>query len=262
MESSAEQYKDKGPNFLSNRQKKIIGEPIDESLIYSFEGNSYVGHQVITELLNKTFDYAWSWKIIDKGIEEAREYAKKNKNNYNNNDNNSETSKPKTYYAWVLGELTYPVYDDKADRYVWISKQSFGGKQIVGNAKVQSQNFKSASSDALKKAASLIGFAKNVYMSPEMYKAILDEEIGKDSWNNENVNYYKDEIVFMNTIKSKFGEDKFNSIIKQYCDETDYYTVYGSITPSNITEFIEWYKTTDYSKTEDITLGDKINALF
>ena len=55
--------------FLTKEQIATIKEPIPPNLVFTDPGgNKYVNHNVITEILNKVFNYAWKWEIIDKGI--------------------------------------------------------------------------------------------------------------------------------------------------------------------------------------------------
>lgn len=227
------QQSTKIPVFLTDGQKNIINSPIENKLIYKINGFSYVNHQVLVDLLNKTFDYAWNWVIIDKGINETYKFKK---SKYNNTSSDDEY---KSYYSWVLGELSYPsITEDK--KIIWIKKQAFGGKPLIGDAKIQSQNFKSASSDALKKAASLIGFARNVYMDENIYKQIMEAEEAYDSWSEDNSILFKDQLLVLEKLNKAVGEEKFTEYVKDFCTETLLYSRFGQITPSNINNFIDY----------------------
>ena len=215
--------------FLTKEQIATIKEPIPPNLVFTDPGgNKYVNHNVITEILNKVFNYAWKWEIIDKGIETTQSFT-----------NKKGELLPEQHYAWVLGRLSYPVKDPVTGSVIWCYKEQFGGKTIVGNGKVQSQVFKSASSDALKKAASLIGLAPNVYMSDDVLEAL--EESDSDSWTEDKISIFSEEVAKMSSIKAEIGEAEFINVIRHFCEDTEDYTQEGVITPSNIKHFLEWY---------------------
>lgn len=215
-------------DFLTKEQIAIIEEPIPNSLVFPDPGgNKYVNHNVIANKLNKIFNYTWKWEIIDKGIEKSPEFVNKRGEAF-----------PPSYYAWVLGRLSYPVKDPITGSIIWCYKEQFGGKQLVGNAKVQSQTFKSASSDALKKAASMIGIASNVYMSDNVLEAL--EESDADSWTEDKIAAFSEEVATMSAIKNEIGQEAFAQLINEFCNETEDYTEEGMITPSNIRHFLDW----------------------
>lgn len=224
--------------FLTKQQINMINEPIPDDFIDKIDGFDYVGHPVLADKLNKIFNFGWSWKIISHGIEEVKSYKKAAKNNdYPEQvDNNSNGNK--SYYAWVLGEIEIPIISN--GHVIYIRKQCFGGKQVLGNAKVQSQVLKSAASDAFKKAASMLGIARNVYMNSDMYKKILEEESLADAWTKDMLESYSSQINIIKDIKEKMGEDPFNRIVNEFCTETEEYSTFGKITPSNICQFIDW----------------------
>ena len=111
---------------------------------------------------------------------------------------------------------------------------------LTGTAKNQQTAFKSASSDALKKAASLLGLAKNVYMDANTYNNLVRDEASYDDWDEESNKYFAKEIRMMQKFKEAVGAEKLQNYKNQFCDETGDYTTYGSIKPSNIRGFIEY----------------------
>ena len=64
-------------DFINEKQKELINKPIDEKYIKKIDGLSYVSHSIMTEQLNTIFGHAWSWEILDHGIEVSRTYGKK-----------------------------------------------------------------------------------------------------------------------------------------------------------------------------------------
>lgn len=99
--------------------------------------------------LNKIFKYAWSWKIIDKGI---------------TGDD-----------VWVQGELIVPF----SETYL-VTKTGFGGGKIKKDAKGAiidlADDYKAAAADALKKAASQFGIAADVYAKEDYYQESREAE--------------------------------------------------------------------------------------
>ena len=215
--------------YLTDEQIGILKAPIPEELIEVLpDDNKYINHNVVTDILNKAFCHAWNWEIIDKGIEKTVGFVDKRGNKVQEG-----------YYVWILGRLTYPVKDPATGSISWCYKEQFGGRQVVGNSKVQSQAYKSASSDALKKAASLLGIAPNVYMKKNIYETL--EEADVDAWTPEKIQEMQEEIAKMREIKAELGEEKFNAVVKKFCTETEDYSKEGCITPSNVGHFIQWY---------------------
>lgn len=225
----AQQDKNYIPPYLTPAQAAIINQDVPDSLVFSIDGHDYVNHSYITSVLNKVFNFAWQWIIIDKGIEEVKPFKSK-----------AGETPPKSYYAWVLGELSYPVTNPVTGEVLWVKKQAFGGKMVVGNAKVQSQDFKSASSDAFKKASSLVGIAKNIYMKKEVYNITTSEESDPDSWVPWKCEVYSEEIKEMKKLKESISEAEYQAAVEKFCRETENYTTFGQITPSNICDFLDY----------------------
>lgn len=219
------------PEFLTKKQRQIINAPIDKKYIKKFEGNDYVGVPVIIDILNKAFGHAWSWEVLEQWVEKARIYKKPNENK----------DYGESYYACVKGRLWFPV--NKLDNNGETEKafrDAIGGHMLTGTAKNQQTAFKSASSDALKKAASLLGLAKNVYMDANTYNNLVRDEASYDDWDEESNKYFAKEIRMMQKFKEAVGAEKLQNYKNQFCDETGDYTTYGSIKPSNIRGFIEY----------------------
>lgn len=215
-------------NFLTPEQIAIIKEPIPAELIQEIDGHKYVNLMVVVDILNRAFGYSWSFRIL----ETRREKALITKPVNNAND---------AYYVNVLGELSFPAIDPASGKIITVVKQAWGGKPIVAsnNSRTQCQDSKAAASDALKKCASLIGIASNVYTKDELLAAMLSMD--EDVWNSVNQQRYASELAAMREVKTRLGgEDTLNITIKEYCDVSGNYTVYGQVTPSNITGFLEY----------------------
>lgn len=223
---------------VTKEQKKILHTPIPDQFIQENNGRAYVNHNLVTDILNKAFGLAWSFTVVEHGIEKTLPYNKKTENI------------PDSYYCWVKCRIKYPVQDEKGN-VIFMEREQFGGKPIVGNAEMQSDAYKAATSDALKKAASTLGVAQNIYMSPELYNALVEEEALADSWTDETLAKYKYESSIIHDFAQKVGQDTFVSIVNAFCDEVDDYTFYGAITPSNIQAFVAWLYDKEYIKEDE-----------
>lgn len=119
---------------------------------------SYIeGHSVI-ERLNKAFGQMWSFVIKDHLIESG--------------------------HLIVTGELIIPVYNNEGQLVDRLAKQAYGGKPLtklkdpkpgVSPYLDLAADFKAASTDALKKAATLLGVGLDLYSSDEK-EVDTDEE--------------------------------------------------------------------------------------
>lgn len=217
------------PRFLTATQRSLIDREIaDKYVQLTPDGFKYVNSSIVIDILNQVFDYAWSWTLLDQGIETCRPYPK---------HPNVEGS-----YAWVKGQITAPFTDD-AGKMFFVTKQALGGKMIIGGAKVQSQVFKTAGTDAFKKAASLFGIAKNIYMAEDLYLSLQEDKINEDSWTTYELKQHEAAIAKINSYKAIIGPDE---LVKQqmiFCDEFGLYTTRGEITPVNVEEFAKYLDT-------------------
>ena len=191
----------------------------------------YVEASYIIELLNKLFGYTWNWEV---DTPEIHLTGGKDKNG---NDK---------CYVTVHGRLTVPVLNpnftetasDYKDRYIWIMKESFGSHLIAGtDPEVQGFAYKAAATDALKKCASMLGIAKNVYMSEELF-TYLQENGEVDEWTDETIKMYKEQYdKMMDLYRTNSDLPKY---IHDFCTETKDYSEMDRITPGNVINFLAW----------------------
>lgn len=187
----------------------------------------YVEASYIMELLNQLFGYTWSWELIGDPI--IRTTGGKDKSGLDKS------------FVTVKGRLSVPVLNPSGDpKYIWITKESYGSHLFAGtDPEVQGYSYKSAATDALKKCASMLGIAKNVYMSEELF-AYLQEEESADEWTDQTIAMYKDqydEMMRLAKERASLPQD-----IHRFCEETKDYTEENRITPSNVIHFLEWIK--------------------
>ena len=213
-------------------QLAIINKGVDPQYISRRDKGSktyqYVEASYIVELLNKLFGYTWNWELIGDPV--IKTTGGKDKSGLDKS------------FVTVKGRLSVPVLNpDGNPKYIWIVKESYGSHLFAGtDPEVQGYSYKSAATDALKKCASMLGIAKNVYMSEDLF-AYLQEENYADDWTDQTIAMYKDQYDEMMRLAKE--RDTLTQDIHRFCEETGDYSELNRITPSNVIHFLEWIKT-------------------
>lgn len=244
---------------FSEKQWKLFSSLLDSQFIderrKAKTALSYVTHSYIEEMLDYAFDGCWSYEIVDHWSESAvviNKYSKTDENGY------PIPQQDKTIMH-VICKLIVPMYpqpdydgeiipDDIKNKPVWITKMGAGSAVGDGSADVQKDKYKSASMDALKKAATLLGAARELYTDNE------DEEQGDlakfaqwvatvirpENWSPHDNFIYAKELEQINTIYSYYSvnEDDQQQLMQMFFEETN--DMYGMITPKNIKKYITW----------------------
>lgn len=126
---------------INQKQWDLIGATTPADKIKTRPGRGgqtfkYVEAGYIVDLLNRTFNGMWDFKIQDQSVGGTQ--------------------------VWVRGELTVWLSPE-----IKVTKSQYGGSDIKatkeGKAVDIADDLKSASSDCLKKCASLFGFAQDIY---------------------------------------------------------------------------------------------------
>lgn len=224
-------------NGYNKEQMEIINQGVPEPLIkYRDKGGrrySYVELPVVTDILNRLFGNLWSWNILENCIHDTGITDQKN----------GITKR----YVQVRGLLRVPMQDpNHPDQFIWVEREANGVHALLGgDIEIRSAAFKSASSDALKKAASSLGVARNVYMSDELLMTLdsLQAEEDQDIWTEQTIAALKPEYDKMVAFAKAHSD--LNYYKKIFCDETNNYTEYMQITPSNIKAFLSWVEEFD-----------------
>ena len=151
-------------NAVSEAQVSVLTQTTPKSVIKQRKGAggkmlNYVEHSWVTATLNKAFEWAWSWEILEWKLIPEFDSTE----------------------AFVLGKLT--VHTPRGD----ITKTQFGGSRIKRSKQTDeplsfADDLKAASSDALKKAASLLGIALDLYSDdlPTTYDKPQPSDNNKD----------------------------------------------------------------------------------
>ncbi len=192
------------PLDLSNKTKLDLSASIDPALLKTRtmgkEELTYVSQNTVVDLLNKAFNYMWSFVIDEQWMEQGVPVVKKENPKWPFTEKNTDMSQVqidaegKRYVvleqgpvAWTRGRLRVPFTQDNGE-VIWIEKSSCGAQAIIGNQAVQSTNaFKGSQSDCLKKCASLFGIALELYRDEveEQHFQMLRDDYYPDVWTDE-----------------------------------------------------------------------------
>ena len=168
------------PKFDVENAKRVVEEKLNQSWIKQRQQGgatlSYIGGHTVIRLLNKAFGYQWSFEIVTEEVKEslpkpAYDGWGKNKKAVMETikvlegedwvTKQVQKMEPQPPVAKVLGRLTVPGLG---------IKEQYGSKVIIGGATEQESAFKSASTDALKKCASLFGIGLELYGDDEGFE--------------------------------------------------------------------------------------------
>lgn len=138
--------------FSTVRALQIIQSPTNPAWIKTRgKGKNaldYVSGDTVTRMLNKAFNYKWSFQVLDTRVVPSVDKV------YKDFKTNKETVTPQNPVVQVLGRLTVPG---------WGIREQWGSQPLQGGADVQEHAFKSAATDAMKKCASMFGVFLDLY---------------------------------------------------------------------------------------------------
>lgn len=223
--------------------KDKITAPIPSELIKQREGGgkkmlSYLSGSTITDMLNDAFGYMWSWRIDKQWIQESQSYFNKyskvaEKETYNGQQGAWESQGS---VAHVLGVLT--VYVKNGPGLITIEKAGYGSKSILGKQNDQESIFKAAGTDALKKAASLLGIGLELYRDEDeaAYFYGINYE---DPWTDEAKADKAEQLAYMKKYITDYqvDDETFANWIYEITNGASY-----EVTPDNIDSVVDIIK--------------------
>lgn len=118
----------------------------------------YVSGDTVTRMLNKAFNYKWSFYI-----KESRIVPSIDKPAWKDGD----PAEPQPPVAQVLGSLVVPG---------WGVREQWGSQPLRGGADVQEHALKGAATDSMKKCASMFGIALDLYGQDGMNELMVTEQ--------------------------------------------------------------------------------------
>ena len=153
---------------LNDTIKNNLQAKIPNSLVKTRKGArnkdlKYIAGSTCIEMLNSIFNYAWDWKIDNYFIQPSEDLFTK----YHKQKGEAPEKQPPV--AHVVGTLTVYLKEDSStdNNLICIKKTATGSKVVLGGADDQQHIFKAASTDALKKAASMLGIGIDLYQDEE-----------------------------------------------------------------------------------------------
>lgn len=233
---------------IKNEIKQNLSIPFPEYLHkkkgFSADAPTYVSAYPIIDKLNNTFGYAgWSWEIEKEWIEESVDklikvkYENKKKINLPKEQWYTEHQDPVVH---IIGKIT--VYFERPDGTIHsVVKMAPGAQPIVGGQSEQENAFKSAHTDALKKAATLFG------VGLEMYRDDNEQYFFQDlsyinPWTEEEKEKHKEELEYLREYKeeTKCTDEEMNGYINDFSNGE--YPTIEYLNPDNISNFVKYLK--------------------
>lgn len=212
----------------------LISAEIPANLIKQKPGQGdlkYISGCMVIDILNKLTNYNWDWTI---------DHCWKETSEDKFNPKYDKEPKPQGPVAHVIGTLTIYMKDEN-DNIISIKKQAAGAKPVIGGQNEQKDIFKSASTDALKKAASLLGIGAQLYRD-EDEQEYFENLCYEDPWTDEILNEHQHEFDYIkklitdNTVSRK----ELSEIVSEWSSDT--YTDVNDLLPKELTDFVNYLK--------------------
>ena len=225
---------------IPKESKDLIVASIPAELIKQREGGgkkmlSYLSGSTITDMLNNAFGYMWSWEIKQQWIEKSQPAINKYANGTFQKDPANWTLDPQGPVAHVLGTLT--VYLKNGPALVTLHKDGYGSKSVLGKQNDQESIFKAAGTDALKKAASLLGIGLELYRDEDEQNYFVEMNY-ENPWTDEAKAAKKEQMDYIsNYIKEcQVSDEDFDNFVYETTGDT------CSVTPDNIDLIVDTIK--------------------
>lgn len=211
----------------------LVKTPLPKSLISSRAAGggrnlSYLSVQTVIDMLNDVFGYDWNWTIQRQWIEHSAPSVYKG---------DVQEQEP---VAHVTGRLEVPIIGENGEVIRVIVKEASGSKRIIGKASEQESMYKSAASDALKKAASLFGIGLELARS-DAEQQYFDTKSYVSPWEDEaTVKKYEPIWNRIEKIKqdNNWGEEEIVQCVASYFQVESASMTF--LMPENIEGFTVW----------------------
>lgn len=243
---------------------EVINKKLNPALIksrsVSGKNFNYIEGSTVIRLLNEAFGFSWSFEITDEKWVEAEPKAVydgwgKNKKPKLDSDGNQVYEKQAPIFQ-VKGRLTIPGL---------CVKEQYGTKIVLGGSSEQEGVAKSAATDALKKCATMLGVALDLYDGDifeeepatvtepqlESYQSYKASAPAKEPTpppapvtdpvamgEQEEIEWDVEEVTKLKTLKMDMGieeNDELNPYVKDFLGSPQ--ATWEDITPSNIAKF-------------------------
>lgn len=210
----------------------------------------YVNGKYVTDRLIESTNNTYKFEVLNYSVHKSEDKElklwDKSQNKYvpaTDKDGNP-IYQHQAPYVIVHGRLTIPGLG---------SREQFGSSELLGGSSEQSESFKSAATDCLKKCASLFGIALELYepvapapktetgyQQKKPYQQNANYNKNYKSYEQEvnNKEFKKEDTDKLKALKEKLGivnNDGLNTYVAEFSGNKS--ATYTSITPSNIAAF-------------------------
>lgn len=213
--------------------KEFLATEIPSQLIKKKPGQGdmhYISGCTVIDMLNNLTNYMWDWEIVSYWVQKS---VDKFNPKYDNEP------KPQNPVAHVIGKLTLHFIDEDGKDFT-ITKSAAGAKPIIGGQNEQKDIFKSASTDALKKAASLVGIGAQLYRD-EDEQAYFEELCYVDPWDDETLAAHKEEFDYIKALMANgYEREEINEVVSAWSEKA-FYDV-NDLPPAELTNFVNYLK--------------------
>lgn len=215
--------------------KDFLATEIPEQLIKDKPGGNnmhYISGCTVIDMLNKLTNYAWDWRIDEHWVQKSEDKF---------NPKYDKEPKPQGPVAHVIGTLTLHLQDENGEPFT-IVKSAAGAKPIIGGQNEQKDIFKSAGTDALKKAASLVGIGAQLYRDEdeqEYFEALNYE----DPWTEEALAAHKADFDYLKSLMSgneAYEREDLNEVLSAWSHGG--YSDIGDLPPDDLTDYVKYLK--------------------
>ena len=186
---------------------------------------SYVSGSVILDMINKATNYNWDFIVEERWIQESRDKF---------NPKYDKEPVPQGPVAHVYGYLELNFIDEN-NTPVTIRKHAFGSKPIIGGQNEQKDIFKSAMTDAIKKAASMIGIGLQLWRD-DSEQDFFEDINYEDPLTEEEKNKHKKDFEYIDSLG--FEEKELSEILDDMFGITDL----NLLLPDEITQLVDRLK--------------------
>lgn len=220
---------------IDQRFKDFMITEIPPGLINKKPGQGdlrYISGYSVIDMLNNLTNYMWEWSIDKCWIEKCVDKY---------NPKYDTEPKPQNPVAHVIGTLTMHFQDENGNDFV-IRKSAPGAKPLIGGQNEQKDIFKSASTDAIKKAASYFGIGAQLYRKGEEQEYFMSLNY-EDPWTQEEEEAHKEEFDYIKhlmTGENGLSREEINEAVLLWSKEQ--YVDINDLLPDELTSFVEYIK--------------------
>ena len=220
---------------IDSNFKEFLTAEIPSQLIKQKPGKgdlTYISGCVVIDMLNKLTNYAWDWKIDEHWVEQSEPKF---------NPKYDKEPVPQGPVAHVVGTLTLHLRDDEGKEFT-IKKSAAGAKAVIGGQNEQKDIFKAASTDALKKAASLVGIGAQLYRD-EDEQEYFEQLNYEDPWTDEELAAHEEEFAYIKQLMAgdnAYTRDELNEVLAAWSKNV--YFDMDDLAPSELTAFVDYLK--------------------